>query len=191
MLSDKAIIEQMKQGNIVIEPFREDFLGTNSYDCTLGPWHYQSNPMMNEVFLDDPSDIAAYWQGPFEPIWSNSRQQDYIPILPGTTILAHTQERIGTHNGIVAKMFSKSTTVRYGLSVCKCGGLGDSGYDNIWVMEISNHSNVKLYLPVGFKICQFTFYNIGETLKEYKGNYGQDAIFKPEHMLPKAARIPC
>lgn len=189
MLSDKRILEEMKKSNIVIEPFRDDFLGTNSYDCTLGPWHYQSNPMTDEVFLDNPQDIAGYWMGPMEPVWFNSKQQDYIPLLPGTTILAHTQERIGARNGFVAKMYSKSSTARYGLSVCRCAGLGDVGYDAIWTMEIHNSGTAKIWLPVGMKICQFVFFDVGETLKEYKGNYGQEAVFKPEHMLPKATKV--
>lgn len=189
MLSDKKIIEEMKKGNIVIEPFNEQYLGTNSYDCTLGEWYFKGNPEISEVFIDDSKDIAAYWGQPQKAKWNEERQGYYIGIEPGTTILAHTQEIIGGKNGITCKMFSKSTTVRYGLSVCKCGGLGDAGYISRWTMEISNHTQMKLHIPMNTLICQFVFDEIGETLKEYRGNYGQNANFKPEDMLPKPAKV--
>ena len=38
LLSDKRILEERENGNIVIEPFDRRHLGTNSYDCRLGEW---------------------------------------------------------------------------------------------------------------------------------------------------------
>ena len=38
ILSDKKILEEMENGNIVIEPFNREQLGTNSYDVHLGKW---------------------------------------------------------------------------------------------------------------------------------------------------------
>lgn len=182
MLSDARIIKELHNKNIIIEPFREDFLGPNSYDCRLGEWCYQSNPAISKVYLDNPEDLRAYWLGPF-------KYEKYIPIAPGTTILAHTIERVGTRNGFVAKMYAKSSTARYALSVCRCAGLGDVGYDALWTMEISNSGSSILYLPISMKICQFAFFEVGETLQEYHGNYGQEIDFKPEHMLPKVAKV--
>jgi dCTP deaminase len=187
MLSDKRIIEEMEKGNIIIEPFKEDFLGTNSYDCCLGSFYYREGGQ-SDIFVDDPTDLERLWEGWHQPTFNWNKEKDYIPVEPGQTILAHTQEVIGTRNSVTCKMFSKSTTVRYGLSVCKCGGVGDVGYVSKWTMEISNHTRTRLWLPVGMKICQFAFYEVGETLKEYKGNYGQEIDFKPEHMLPKAVK---
>ena len=36
ILSDKKILEAIEQGEIVIEPYSREFLGTNSYDVHLG-----------------------------------------------------------------------------------------------------------------------------------------------------------
>ena len=36
ILSDKRILEEIEAGNIIIEPFKSDCLGTNSYDVHLG-----------------------------------------------------------------------------------------------------------------------------------------------------------
>ena len=36
ILSDTRILEEIEKGTILIEPFRREFLGTNSYDVHLG-----------------------------------------------------------------------------------------------------------------------------------------------------------
>ena len=36
ILSDKRILEEIEAGNILIEPFSKECLGTNSYDVHLG-----------------------------------------------------------------------------------------------------------------------------------------------------------
>ncbi len=165
LLSDKRIMEEMKNGNIIIEPFDERHLGTNSYDCRLGEWYFQGDANVEVMHLDMPDEIRRYWGEPREAAGK-------IAIRPGTTILAHTQEIIGGHNGFLAKMYSRSTVARSGLSVCRCAGVGDVGYIGRWTMEISNHTQTTIYVPVGFRICQLTFEYVGETLKEYHGKYG-------------------
>lgn len=38
ILSDKRILEEIEKGTIIIEPFRDDCLGTNSHDVHLGKY---------------------------------------------------------------------------------------------------------------------------------------------------------
>jgi dCTP deaminase len=38
ILSDKLILEEIERGNIIIEPFQKECLGTNSYDVHLGKY---------------------------------------------------------------------------------------------------------------------------------------------------------
>src|SRR5579885_1660675 len=178
LLSDKRILEEMECGNIVIDSFDPKCLNTNSYDCRLGEYYFQPNNSMLMVSLDCAEDIKQYWGSP-------QRTDLGILVHPGTTILAHTQEIVGGKSGIVAHMHCRSTIARLGLSTNKCAGFGDVGYIARWTMEISNHTRTAIYLPVGIRICQFSFEYVGETLREYQGNYGQ-GIWKPEDMLPKA-----
>ncbi|MBV9689970.1 MAG: dCTP deaminase [Ktedonobacteraceae bacterium] len=182
LLSDKRIVEEMQHGNIVIEPFDQRHLGTNSYDCRLGEWYFQGDANMEVMHLDDPEEIRQYWGQP------RKAKDGKIAIRPGTTILAHTEEIVGGHNGYLAKMHSRSTVARSGLSVCRCAGVGDVGYISRWTMEISNHTQTTLVIPVGFRISQMVFFFVGETLKKYTGKYGQDAQWTPEDMLPKPSR---
>ncbi len=44
VLSDRAILEAMKHGAIIIIPFHRDQLSNTSYDCTLGRYYYKETP---------------------------------------------------------------------------------------------------------------------------------------------------
>jgi dCTP deaminase len=66
--------------------------------------------------------------------------------------------------------------------------VGDVGYISRWTMEISNHSTCSISIPVGLRICQIKFDYVGETLKEYRGKYGQEAEWTPYDMLPRLYR---
>jgi dCTP deaminase len=178
MLSDGKILHEVHEKNIVIEPFHLSQLGTNSYDCRLGGWYFQGDANVIEKHLDNPKEARAYWG---EPIYAERN----IPIRPGTTILAHTQEIVGGCNGYLAEMRTRSTVARNGLSVCRCAGVGDVGYISYWTMEISNHTQSTIWVPVGYRICQMIFHYVGATLKNYAGDYGQFPAFNPYDMLPK------
>lgn len=183
MLSDKEIKHQLHSGNIVIDPFIEKNLGTNSYDVTLGPWYFEQDPNVKVVDLRSQHDISKFWGEPIEC-------HDDIPIESGQTILCHTNEVVGGRNGYLASMKSRSSTARYGLSVCRCAGVGDVGYISRWTMEISNHTKATIWMPVGMRIAQFIFNYVGETDKEYTGQYGDSSsAFDPLCMLPKAVKL--
>ena len=111
-----------------------------------------------------------------------------IVVRPGDTILAHTYEVIGATNGYTTSMRARSSIGRSALSVCKCAGLGDVGYISRWTLEISNHSQTTITLPVGCRIAQICFYEVGPTLREYSGKYGSRSNWTPEDMLPKMWR---
>lgn len=182
MLSDKRILEEMANGNIIIDPFDERHLGTNSYDCRLGQYYYRANALPLTIYnLDKLEDITKMWGEPFQAY-------KHILIPPGETILAHTIEVIGGCNGYLAKMHARSTVARFGLSVCRCAGVGDVGYISRWTMEISNHTLNTISIPIGYRVAQMLFEYVGETEKEYhttthSGNYGRD--WTPQDLLPQ------
>src|SRR5205085_2036058 len=121
LLSDKRILEELERSNIVIEPFDLRQLGTNSYDCRLGEWYFESPKYAEIIDFTDEGQAHAFWG---EPVRAVGR----IVVKPGTTILAHTQEVIGATNGITTTMHARSSIGRSSLSVCKCAGVGDVGY---------------------------------------------------------------
>ena len=80
---------------------------------------------------------------------------------------------VGGRNGFTTSMRARSSIGRSCLSVCKCAGVGDVGFISRWTMEITNHSHAMVQLPVGLRVAQILFYEVGETFREYQGKYGR------------------
>lgn len=213
-LSDRKILEEMKKGNVVIEPYDRQNLATSSYDVTLGEWYYREQPTkynhslyniwskahMEHVWGADKPERAQTAKEEFKKYnfkWEGIRPDDKIILLrPGETILAHTNEFIGGRNSVTTMMKARSSLGRNFIEVCKCAGWGDVGYINRWTMEITNNSTHYLIpLVVGRRIAQIIFFETGPILaKDYaaSGKYqsSQDVHklkknWKPEMMLPK------
>lgn len=213
-LSDRRILEEMKNGSIVIAPFNEDQLATSSYDVTLGEWFFREQPPNYNHSLYNIWDQAhvehvwgakkveravsakvAFAKYNFE--WNGIHPDDKVIVLrPGETILAHTNEFIGGKDHITTMMKARSSMGRNFIEVCKCAGWGDVGYINRWTMEITNNSkNYIIPLVVGRRIAQIVFFETG-TIRgaDYAatGKYASSTkvselkkAWKPEMMLPR------
>ena len=180
LLSDRRILDEMERGNIIIDPFDPQQLGTNSYDVRLGEWYFEPNRNLLVVDFTREEDTRAFWGEP------QQAGDGVIAIRPGDTILCHTQEVVGGTNGFTTSMRARSSIGRSCLSVCKCAGVGDVGYIARWTMEITNHSHATVVLPVGLRVAQILFYEVGATRKTYAGKYGQESSpWSPLDMLPK------
>lgn len=212
-LSDKKILEHMKKGSVVIEPFERKNLATSSYDVTLGEWYFREQPPMGhkKIFnVYSKSDTEIVWDTKphraktaaealknFHFRFDGIRPDDKIILLePGETILAHTEEFIGGKDTVTTMMKARSSMGRNFINVCKCAGWGDVGYTNRWVMEISNASQHYIIpLVVGRRIAQMVFFEVGPVIAgDYTkiGKYQSTTnvaklkkTWKPEMMLPK------
>jgi dCTP deaminase len=102
IFSDKKILESIQSLDIVIEPFRVDCLGTNSYDVHLGKW------------------LATYDATELDAKKHNTITHFEIPeegfvLQPGKLYLGVTEEYTETHNA-VPFLEGKSSTGR--LYIC-------------------------------------------------------------------------
>ena len=212
-LSDKKILESMKEGSIIIEPFKKANLATSSYDLTLPQYFFpEQTPKHFENLYNvyDKKHIERVWgttakrAKPAKEIlakykfeYDSIRPEDQIILLaPGETILGHTQEFIGGRDHITTMMKARSSLGRSFIEVCKCAGWGDVGYINRWTMEITNNST-HYYIPlvVGRRIAQIIFFETGPILKsDYaKGGKYQSSgsvaqlkkDWRPTDMLPR------
>ena len=213
-LSDKKIIEEMKNKNILISPYKKENLSTSSYDVTLGEFYYREqrpDRYHNGIYnIWDPNHIERVWgkkehkaktaKEVFKNLnfeYNNIKPTDKVILLePGETILAHTDEFIGGMNTITTMMKARSSLGRSFIEVCKCAGWGDVGYVNRWTMEITNNSaHYSIPLVVGRRIAQIIFFETGEILG---GDYNKEGKYnssiqikelrknwKPDMMIPK------
>lgn len=193
LLSREKILEHIKNGTIVIEPFSSKQLKTTSYDVTLGEWYFrEKTPGLDSALYNmyDESPANQIWEGPFqaEKVSDLLERMDIdlknvpkdartILIGPHETILAHTQEFIGGREVVVAKMHARSSMGRNFLEVCKDAGWGDVGYFNRWTMQITNNSqHYTIPLIVGRRIAQIIFYEVAplpDSKHDYVGEKGK------------------
>ncbi|HRI29076.1 MAG TPA: dCTP deaminase [Chitinophagales bacterium] len=143
ILSDKSIMEAIKRGAIVIEPFRHDCLGTNSYDVHLSRY------------------MAVYKHRVLDARKHNEIEELVIPpegyvLQPGTLYLGVTEEYTETHEH-VPFLEGKSSIGRLGIDIHATAGKGDVGFCNTWTLEISCVQPVRIYagMPIG-QLIYFT-----------------------------------
>lgn len=137
ILSDQAIRNALADGSIVIDPFRDDCLGTNSYDVHLGK--------TLAVYIDDVLDARVHNQTRFLEI----PDEGYV-LAPGRTYLGVTEEYTETHRH-VPFLEGKSSVGRLGIDIHATAGKGDVGFCNHWTLEISVGQPVRIYrqMPIG------------------------------------------
>lgn len=214
--SNQEILADIDSGNIVIDPFNPKHVNGSSYDVLLGEYFYKSgdedtnklyNPYNQEDVVEHFGEVMKA-----EPLSEHTQimrtlgisaikniptDHPVIILRPQERILAHTHEFIGIKQGTTS-MQARSTTGRNGIVVCMDAGWGDPGYINRWTMEIKNHNEQYVVLPVGIRIAQLVFHHTGDVTGEYSELSGKyqttkahdlttiKANWKPSDMLPKA-----
>ena len=151
ILTDKKIKEALEKGEIVISPFDEKCLGTNSYDVHLG-----------ETLAVYNGELDAKKQIPLECI---NIPDDGFVLEPGTLYLGSTVEYTETHKH-VPFLEGKSSTGRLGINIHATAGKGDVGFCNHWTLEISCIQPVRIY--AGMPIGQLIYFKVdGEVENPY------------------------
>src|SRR5690554_3897342 len=174
ILSDKAILEEMEKGNIIIEPFNRISLGTNSYDVHLG----KHLAIYEDAILDAKKhNKVKHFEIP---------EEGYI-LQPGTLYLGVTEEYTESHAHIPF-LEGKSSTGRLGIDIHATAGKGDVGFCNTWTLEISCVKPVRIY--AGMPIGQLIYFEVKgdiETFYHTKGNakYNRKTTRPVESMMWK------
>jgi len=211
LMSRPRILTAIEVGDIVVDPFNSENVGTNQYDVSLGMHFFRAITDVNDPELLRIGNTPIYnpysekivrktwvkqkakhhetvmrdmgWDRPLENIGGEDR---IIMINPGETILAHTNEFIGgTSPNITTMMKARSSTGRNFIEVCKCAGMGDIGYCNRWTMEITNN-NVDCMLPlvVGRRIAQIVFFQT-DALDPDDADYSTSGKYQSESDFAK------
>jgi len=174
ILSDKRILEEIEQGNILIEPFRKDCLGTNSYDVHLGRFLGTYRDRILDARAHNKIDIFEI-------------PMDGFVLQPGTLYLGVTEEYTETHKH-VPFLEGKSSTGRLGIDIHATAGKGDVGFCNTWTLEISVAQPVRVYfgMPIG-QLIYFVVEGEVETMYNTKKNakYNKRTLKPVESMMWK------
>jgi dCTP deaminase len=152
ILTDKQILASMAGGSVVIEPFRPECLGTNSYDVHLGK--------TLAVYKDNVLDARRHNEIEYVEIL-----EEGIILLPDKLYLGVTEEYTETHKH-VPFLEGKSSVGRLGIDIHATAGKGDVGFCNTWTLEISVRQPVRIY--AGMPIGQLIYFEIsGEVTTPY------------------------
>jgi dCTP deaminase len=137
ILTDKAILEAIQRGEIVVEPYDRKCLGTNSYDVHLG------------------SHLATYRDRVLDARKHNEIEhfdisEEGFVLEPQLNYLGVTEEYTETHT-TVPFLEGKSSVGRLGIDIHATAGKGDVGCCNYWTLEISVKQPVRVYagMPIG------------------------------------------
>jgi dCTP deaminase len=152
ILSDTRIREELAKKRIVIRPYRESCLGSNSYDVHLGPY------------------LAIYRDGALDARRDNATDEIRMPksgyvLVPGQLYLGVTEEYTETH-AFVPFLEGKSSVGRLGIDIHSTAGKGDVGFCNYWTLELSVKLPVRIY--PGMPIGQLIYFEVsGEVAHPY------------------------
>lgn len=215
--SNTEILAGLESGNVVIDPFNPRHVNTSSYDVTLGHYFYKSGVGDADTLYNpyDETEVDTHFGELMEaePLSEHTtvmrrlgiqafkgipNDHPVIILRPHERILAHTQEFIGCRWQGTTSMQARSTTGRNGIVVCMDAGWGDTGYIGRWTMEIKNHNEQFVVIPIGIRIAQIVFHHTGIVQGEYASMTGKyqlgsgddlDAIkaaWHPSQMKPKS-----
>lgn len=152
ILTDQEILDAIERREILIEPFRRECLGSNSYDVHLG------------------ANLAVYTSEILDARAHNQISHFMIPpegfvLQPNELYLGVTQEYTESHVH-VPFLEGKSSVGRLGIDIHATAGKGDIGFCNFWTLEISVKKPVRVY--VGMPVGQLIYFETkGQLLTPY------------------------
>ena len=148
MLSDGEILEAIKRGNIIIDPFDENQLTPNGYDLSV-----------DKIEVDNKELIA------------NNKEKFFIPAKTDFRVL--TRETIRCPLDISAQLWLKSKFARNGIQATF--GMVEASFNGTLTFGMFNSSNKFFEIPKGQTICQIIFIRLGTkailSYGERSGNY--------------------
>lgn len=137
ILTDSEILDGIAKRSIIIEPFDQSCLGSNSYDVHLG----RTLAEYNDPILDARRHNA---------ITTFEIPDEGFVLEPNRLYLGVTEEYTETH-AHVPFLEGKSSVGRLGIDIHATAGKGDIGFCNYWTLEISVKLPVRVYagMPIG------------------------------------------
>jgi dCTP deaminase len=155
ILTGSQIILSVKNKDILISPFSEAQVSTNSYDLSLG-----------DTYL-------RYIEPILDPRKENKYEQYIIPeegliLKKGDFVLAETVESIGSEK-FVPIVHGKSGIARLGLFVHITANLVDLGYLGTITLQLYATQSIVLFKKMN--IAQLTFWMAKGEVTPYRGKY--------------------
>lgn len=154
-LTGSEIINQCECGNIHISPWNENHVNPNSYDVTLS----------KNLLVYDCDWLDAKQDNRTRKLEIDDRG---LLLQPGILYLGSTVEytRCGP---FLPLLDGKSSIGRLGLILHHTAGIGDTGFEGHWTLEMTVVHPLRIY--AGMRIGQLRFAEVKGQITPYHGKY--------------------
>jgi dCTP deaminase len=171
ILSDRTILEEIKAGRIVIEPFDEDAVQPSSVDLRVDRYF--------RVFRNDTTPFIdpKLPQEDLTELVDVPMDSRFI-LHPGELVLASTYERVAIADDLAARLDGKSSLGRMGLLIHSTAGWADPGWDGHLTLELSNVANLPIAIYPGMKIGQISFLRMSTAAQHPYGSEGTGSKYQ-------------
>jgi len=155
ILTGRKISNEASKGLIILDPFCEERVTSNSYDLALG-----SNYIVYDEQIIDPFEKPSFQM--------KEIPKEGLLLNKGDFILCESQERVGSEH-YVPIIHAKSGTARAGLFVHVTADLIDIG--SIGKITFQLYATLPIKIFSGMLIGQVTFWVPYGEIKLYEGKY--------------------
>lgn len=94
----------------------------------------------------------------------------FFRLDPGVFTLATTIERVELPSCLAARVEGKSSLARLGLVIHATAGFVDPGFRGTVTLEMINHNPRPLFLKVGMRVCQLSFFKVDGAVERPYGH---------------------
>jgi len=164
VLTRDVILEEMRAGRIVIDPYEEDQLGPASIDLTLGDEIRVIADGGAPIDITDDSDYRDHTE-------VRSLAEPYV-LAPSATIHGITRERVSLPRNVCGFLEGRSRFARLGLMIHVTSAMVQPGASNRQVLEMANISGHPLRIHAGVRVCQLVLMRT-EGEAAYTGRFSQ------------------
>ena len=146
VLTRDAILDELRQGRLRIDPLEADQVGPASIDLTLGDTIRVIEPGAVPIPILDATDFRDHTA-------TRSLATPFV-LAPGGTVHGITVERISLPDDLCGFLEGRSRFARLGLMIHVTSAFVQPGVNNRQVLEISNVAGYPLELHPGVRLCQ-------------------------------------
>jgi dCTP deaminase len=166
LLSDRDIVDAVKNGRLGLEPYEPELVQPSSVDVRLdrrfrvfnNQKYTHIDPSKRQDELTEPVDVAE--------------DQPFV-LHPGEFVLASTLEIVTLPDDLAARLEGKSSLGRLGLLTHSTAGFIDPGFSGHVTLELSNVANLPITLWPGMKIGQLCVFRLSSPAER---PYGTESI---------------
>lgn len=168
-LTRDIILDLIKKGEIVIEPFNEGQLGGVSYDCRVDPTEFRIPNRDNGVIRINNEVNYQHYTEVFNP------KNGIIVLPPGGTIRARTLEVIKLPNNIMGAIDGRSRFARMDITAHVTASYIQPGTSNRQVLEVVNFGKNTYEIEVNsLRLCQIYFMRCSGFAPPHNGRYAAE-----------------